>query len=150
MNMRALYVVLAIQALFAGALLYVGYTARENRKTAYLELTHRITSGTATANDYEKLQAYLPYDADRAIVRALFGLPLVRRAQLKSDDSKKKDYEVTEVWIYYPLTTDQASKGGRIDVPDAEKLSGEVQIYIVEFDERGRAHAELRTLKHPL
>jgi hypothetical protein len=141
MNIRLLYVLLAVQALFAGALLYVGYTARENRKTAYLELTHRVTSGTATAAEFEKLQAFLPGNADKAIVRALFGLPVERRIAAGN--------VAPETWLYYPLTEDQLARGERIDSADVKNFKGAVVCFVIEFDERGKAHAKLGPVQHP-
>jgi hypothetical protein len=142
MNIRLLYVILAIQALMGGALLYVGYTARENRKTAYLELTHRVTAGTATVAEFEKLLVFLPADADKSVVRALFGLPLERRS------SSAKD--ALETWLYYPLTEEQLARGERIDISDVKKFKGDVKCFVVEFDARGKAHAKLAPVNHPL
>ena len=87
MNQRALYVVLAVQALFAGALLYAGITSRESRRIGYLELTHRVTAGQASVADFEKLAGFLPDPIEKPAIRSLFGLPVVRATSIQTKDT---------------------------------------------------------------
>lgn len=146
---KMLNVLLVVQALFAGSLLYIGYTSRENRKQDYLELTHRVTAGQASAADFQKLAGFLPDWGGKPEVRALFGLPVTRATQLELKDAKP----ITgEYWVYYtprqvgpiemPLTP--------VDSADVEKLQGSVACFVVEFDKKGRAKPRMENVVHPI
>ena len=149
MNQRVLNVVLVMQALFIGALLYAGYCSRESRKVGYLELTHRVTAGQATVDDFEKLGAFLPETADKPIVRSLFGLPVVRASFVRLEDATKLE---GDLWIYYPLSKPASPETPPelIDSPDAEKLSGVVKCCVIQFDKRGRASWKMADVVHPI
>ena len=144
-----LNVVLVVQALFAGALLYAGIASRESRRIGYLELTHRVTAGQATTEDFEKLVGFLPDPADKAAIRILFGLPVIRASaiQLKDSGELKGD-----LWIYYPLKQAPTIENPTvpIDAVETEKLSGPVMCFVFEFDARGRAAWRKENVLHPL
>ena len=145
MNQRVLKVVLVVQVLFAGALLYVGYSSRESRKVGYLELTHRVTAGQASLDDFEKLSGFLPETADKQVVRSLFGLPAVRARSTMLNDQEQTKIP-NDVWIYYPLGKNVAP----VDSVDVEKLSGSVDCFVIQFDSRGRATSRKASVPHPL
>ncbi|HLX60139.1 MAG TPA: hypothetical protein VKX17_02540 [Planctomycetota bacterium] len=153
MNTRLLYVVLFVQFVFAGALICIGLQSRANRKESYLELTHRVTEGYASAADFEELAARLRDDADKTTVRTLFGLPVVRANQIEVVENGKTSALKGELWIYYPLTSPSQASGtvaSPIDAADAAKLSGPVTCFVVEFDAHGAAKGRLATVNHPL
>lgn len=149
MNPRMLNIVLLTQALFAGALLYAGYASREGRRIGYLELTHRVTAGQATIEDFDKLTGFLPEISDKPTIRVLFGLPVIRATalQLKDTAEQKGDF-----WIYYPLMQSPTLERPAvpIDAAEAEKLAGPVTCFIFEFDARGRAAWRKEIVVHPI
>lgn len=154
MNQRVLNVILIVQALFIAALFYAGYASRENRKVGYLELTHRVTSGQATNEDFEKLASMLPEVTDRPVVRSLFGLPVSRAGRVEIKGEPAID---GEIWLYYPLqksaepkATDGAGQMASLDAADVEKLVGPVHCFIFVFDNRGRATWRRAEVAHPL
>ena len=147
MNMRLLYVVLIVQCLFAGSLIYLGRQSRANRKYDYLELTHRVTNGQARVDDYGKLASFLPPKADKTDVRSLFGLPLLRVAKIEFEDGTTSEPK-GEAWLYYPATGASAEKP--TDIQDVMGLKGTVTCFVAEFDERGRAVCGLKKVKHPV
>ncbi len=149
MNPRVLNVVLVVQALFIGALLYAGYCSREARKVGYLELTHRVTSGQATVDDFEKLALFLPETADKLVVRSLFGLPVGRANSVTLKDASKLE---GDMWIYYPLAKPASPETPPepIDIPDGANLSGDVKCLVVQFDKRGRATWKIAEVIHPI
>jgi hypothetical protein len=151
MNTRLLYVLLAVQALFAAALLYVGYVARDNRRQAYLELTHRVTSGQAGSAEYTQLAGFLSRDADKTAVRALFGLPVLRTAQVAIDEGKSTATVIQgDYWIYYPNDTQSGEPGKPVDTADTELFTQSCQCFLIEFDAKGRASGRLVKLAHPV
>jgi len=145
MNQVMLKVVLVVQVLFAGALLYVGYSSRESRKVGYLELTHRVTAGQASLDDFDKLSGFLPETADKAVVRSLFGLPTAHVRSSFLNDQEQTKIE-NDVWIYYPLGQNAAP----VDTVDIEKWSGPVDCFIIQFNDRGRATSRKANVPHPL
>ncbi len=149
MSPRMLNIVLLVQALFAGALLYIGYVSRENRRYEYLELTHRVTEGQASAADFEKLGSFLQADAGKAEARMLFGLPVARATQLELKDTSTIK---GEFWIYYTpqQTGTPESSSAPVDASDVEKLKGPIQCFVIEFDKKGRAKARMESVVHPL
>ena len=154
MNQRVLNVILVMQALFIAALFYAGYASREYRKVGYLELTHRVTSGQATNEDFERLASMLPEVTDKSVVRSLFGLPMARAGRVEIKDAPAVD---GDIWLYYPLQKSVDQKGAdgslpmaSLDVPDVEKMSGPVQCFIFIFDSRGRATWRRADVGHPL
>ena len=132
MNPRVLNILLVIQALFIAALFYAGYCSRESRKVGYLELTHRVTSGQATEEEFDKLAGFLPDTADKQIIRSLFGLPVARAVAV---GLSSKEILAGDLWIFYP----RAEGAAPIDSADVATLSGSVPAFIFEFDLRGRA-----------
>ena len=151
-NTRLLYVLLAVQFLFAGALIFVGEQVRSKRRLDYLELTHRVTSGRARRDDFEKLAALLPERAERPEVRALFGLPLLRADGVDSDEAGQRRRETGEFWIYYfaAAASDPENPPAPFDKSDAEKLSGIQNCFVIAFDAKGRATAKVMALVHPI
>ena len=135
-NKGLLRVVLIVQALFAFSLIYIGTRARENRKQDYLELTHRVTSGQASEEEFVKLSKILPFPSDKEIVRSLFGLPLETRSELLLEGSALKK---GEFWLYAPAAED----GKLIGPLEFSALKGRVRCFVVEFDTNGRAHPQM-------
>jgi hypothetical protein len=149
MNTRLFYAVLAVQALFALGLILVGLRARDERRLEYLELTHRVTSGQAKPEHFMKLSSVVTQEADETIVRALFGPPLRRAAEIdvvKGSDDSKTEHRKGNFWVYYPAD----SQGRPLDFDAASKLQGPVQCFVVEFDAKGRARGDIITIMHPL
>jgi hypothetical protein len=145
MNTRLLRIVIAVQALFAIALIVVGLSAREGRRMDYLELTRRVTSGQATIEDFTKLAARVPSEADPLSIRALFGAPLQRALQLEVGETNPEKRS-GEFWLYYPADT----KGIPIDYDALSKLRGAVKCFVVSFDSIRRARADLLWVQHPV
>lgn len=150
MNTRLLYIILFAQVIFAGGLLYVGRQSRANRRQDYLELTHRVTSGQASAADFERLSGHLPDGADKTAVRSLLGPPLMRANRVEYEDGKSSAPN-SSVWLYYPLNAETAeAPAAPLDVAEIEKLKGPVACFVVEFNERGRASWRMGKVNHPL
>jgi hypothetical protein len=152
MNTRALYILLAVQVLFAGALIFIGAQSRDARKLDYLERTHRVTSGQAGEDDFAKLNALLAPESDAQVVRALFGVPVLSAGEIESRDSKdaaKTPARKGIFWIYYPYQPSQPPLPP-IDPAAARKLSGAQRCFVIEFDEFGRAKGQLAWVTHPL
>ncbi len=152
MNIRLSKIVLLVQALFAGLLLYIGYSLRAARKQEYLEWTHRVTSGQATSADFQKLADRLDDTADRTVIRTLFGLPVKRVHHLELKDGSKLESAKGEYWIYYPNNPPETPESNitPIDENGADKFTGPIPCFIVEFNERGRATAQFATVMHPI
>ena len=159
-NKSLLRVVLIVQALFAFSLIYIGTRARENRKQDYLELTHRVTSGQASEEDFVRLSKMLPFPSDKEIVRSLFGLPLETRGELVIEESSpepdntkassaagiaKSASKKGEFWLYSPAGED----GKLIGPQEFSALKGRVRCFVVEFDSNGRAHPEMTWVVRP-
>jgi hypothetical protein len=144
MNTRALYIFLAVQALFAVSLIYVGARAREARRQDYLELTHRVTSGMAGEADFLKLAAHIPGGADAQTVRALFGAPLQLAKEMtagnESIEPRKGNF-----WIYYVAQDDKP-----VSPPDVVKLAGKIRCFVVDFDEKGGGRGAIVWVVHPI
>ena len=104
MNTRLLKILLAVQALFTTGLIVVGVTARDNRRMEYLELTRRVSAGLAKTDDFVKLAARTPDDADALAIRALFGPPLQRGSQLDvgANAHETPERRTGDFWLYYP------------------------------------------------
>jgi len=145
MNTRLIKIVVAVQAVFAAGLIAVGVAARENRRMEYLELTRRVSSGQAKSDDFLKLAAHVPDEADALTIRALFGPPLQRSAEIVVGDASP-DRRSGDFWIYYPAD----SSGYPIDFTALAKMKGTVQCFVVDFDSKGRAQAELLWVQHPV
>ena len=144
MNKRALYVLLAIQVLFAGSLIYLGSQAREARRDEYLVLTHRITSGMASEADFNRVAEHMPGDAGAQVVRALFGLPVEIRFEIPVEGEHSIVQTRTGVfWIYYPNLN-----GTVIDGISIRKLGGAVNCFVVQFDKNDKAKAEWLKIVH--
>lgn len=150
-NTRLLHILLIVQFVFAGALIFVGVQVRSKRRLDYLELTHRVTSGRARREDFEKLAAFLSDRAQPDEVRALFGLPLQRANDIEVEIDGKLQTLPTESWIYYfdSVPADPENALAPIDRDDAEKLTGLQLCFVVSFSMR---HASEHVLKvmHPL
>jgi hypothetical protein len=145
-NTRWLGAIMFVQICFVGALIFVGQRSRENRKSDYLELTHRATAGEASMADFEKLAAFLPEKADKTEVRAVFGLPVLRATKVEIAGEKPETLS-GEIWLYYAAPGHAEHP---VDSADAEKLSGPVDCFLVRFDERGRAKARRGMVVHPV
>jgi hypothetical protein len=147
LNTRLFYTLLAVQALFAAGLIAVGLRSREDRLVEYLELTRRITSGQAKADDFLKLSSKTAAEADAVTVRSLFGPPLQRATELDVTGSDgKPEHRSGNYWIYYPAD----AEGRPIDFDALAKLSGPVQCFVVAFDAKGRARGEMLSVVHPI
>lgn len=149
MNSRALYIALAVQALFAGALIFAGARARDARKMEYLELTHRATSGQASEDELAKLLALLPPNADAQAVRALLGMPVLVRANIElrmARDEPQAQALKGSFWIYYPAQPGQPP----FHPAAAGKLSGPQRCLVLEFDDSGRAKGKWAWVSHPV
>lgn len=144
MNRRLLYVFLFVQGLFALAIIYVGSRAREARKQDYLELTHRVTAGHASLDDFQKVKALLMPDADPERVRALLGLPVQTAGSLELASEKGKPH-AGKFWIYYAESDGQRP----IDRDAAQKLTGGVKCFVVEFA-ANRARGDVVEIIHPI
>jgi hypothetical protein len=153
MNTRLLYVILFTQVLFAGALLYIGRQSRANRKQDYLELTHRVMAGHGRDEDFEKLIDYLPKNADKTVVRSLFGLPVARMKQIETLPKGKDSLLKGDFWLYYPVKDEGTPEAPAtiVDTADVENLKGELRCFIIEFNDRGRVdHFRTVVVEHPL
>ena len=143
MDTRLFKIVLAVQVFFAAALIIVGLISRDNRRVEYLEQTRRITSGQASAEEYNKLVPRI-YGADALTVRALCGPPMQRATELDAG-SGKPEHRSGTFWIYYPAD----ANGYPLDFEALEKLSGPVSCFVVSF-ENNRADASVLTVVHPV
>ena len=148
MNTRLLKILLAVQALFAAGLIVIGVTARDNRRMEYLELTRRVSAGLAKNDDFVKLAARMPDDADTLAIRALFGPPLKRSSQLDvgANAQETPERRTGDFWLYYPSD----SNGYPIDYDALSKLKGPVQCFVFNFDEKGFGRGELLWVQHPI
>ena len=144
MDRRLLYVVLFVQGLFAIALIYVGSRAREARKEDYLELTHRLTAGHASVEDFEKVKTLLVPSDDPERVRALLGLPVLTADSLELAAEKGKP-RAGKFWIYYAEAADQHA----VDSAAAQKFSGGVKCFVVEFTDKG-PRGDVVEVVHPV
>lgn len=133
-----------MQGLFGIALIYVGSRAREARKADYLELTHRVTAGHASFDDFEKVKLMLPLDADPQRVRALLGLPVQTTESLELAAEKGKPH-AGKFWIYYAEGEGQLA----IDREAALKFSGAVKCFVVSFNEKS-TRGEVVEVVHPI
>lgn len=144
MNSRLLYVFLFVQGLFALSLIYVGMRSREARKQDYLELTHRVTAGHASLEDFDRLKLNLATNADAERVRALFGLPVQTASSIELAGEKGKPHTGT-FWIYYAEAEGQRP----IDRDAAQKLSGGVKCFVVSFNEKS-TRGDVVEVVHPI
>jgi len=82
-------------------------------------------------------------------VRSLFGLPVIRTASIELSSKEKIE---GDLWIYYPIgkATTPENPPVPVDSNDAEKLSGAVPCFIVQFDSRGRATWQKASVMHPI
>jgi len=133
-----------VQGLFAISLIYVGSRAREARKADYLELTHRLTAGHASFEDFEKVKTLLVPSDDAERVRALLGLPVQTADSLELTAEKGKS-RAGKFWIYYAEADDQHA----IDSAAAQKMSGSVKCFVVEFTDKG-PRGEVVEVVHPI
>ena len=145
MNTTLLRIVISVQALFAIALIVVGLSAREHRRTEYLELTRRVTSGEAKIEDFRVLASRVPADADALAIRELFGPPLQRTTQIDVGE-KNPEKRAGEFWLYYPA----GDKGFPVDFDALAKMQGAVQCFVISFDSDHRARADLLWVQHPV
>ena len=145
MNTRLLRIVIGVQALFAIALIVAGLSARDGRRVEYLELTRRVTSGQAAIEDFTKLAARIPAEAGALAVRALFGPPLQRAAQIEVGQTNP-ERRTGEFWLYYPCD----DKGYPVDYEALAKFHGAVQCFVVSFDAKGHVRADLLWVQHPV
>ena len=143
MNRRALYIVVAVQALFAISLIFVGVISREERRVRYLELTHRITAGQATESEFKSLAQLAPANADETTVRAMFGAPLRTAERIRVENSGER---TGRFWIYYFATPENRAPG-----PDEiRQLQGPVRTFVISFDKSGMARGDFLSVIHPL
>ena len=150
LNKRALYVIVAIQALFVAALIYVGSVARDSRRIEYLELSHRVASGQGTPADFLKVRGVLPVDAGPEAIRALLGLPVQTATTLTFTDAKLGQQN-GRFWLYYPHVPATASTPARVIGPaEARALNGPIQTFVLSFDPAGRVRGELIEVQHPI
>ena len=141
-NTRLLQAVLIVQALFAFSLIYIGSRARENRKQDYLELTHRVTSGQANEADYLKLAGMVPMQADKEVIRSLFGPPLLAKSEVVFDEDNLGAVKGT-FWLYFVVGED----GKIVGVQDVAELKGRVRCFVVGFNADGRAQWRMAWVK---
>ncbi|HYG75818.1 MAG TPA: hypothetical protein VEK08_12510 [Planctomycetota bacterium] len=144
MNTRAFHIVIAVQALFAIALIYIGMVARERRQTEYLERTHRVIAGHATIEDFQKLRAAMPADANMQTVRSLFGLPVLWARKLEFVEPNLGEQE-GPFWVYYPRDAGENLTTWH----NVVALQGDIQCFVVKIS-KGPWIGEIVKVKHPI
>lgn len=145
MNIRLLHVLLVIQLIFAGSLFYIGNRVRETRKSNYLEITHRITSGCGNEDDFLKLAGTLPPVSRTQDVRSLFGLPVQMADKLIVTDPEEKILK-GRFWLYYLVD----SSIDTIDANSVLKLNGRVRTFVISVNAQGCVRGRIMWVMHPL